>query len=113
MKNKLMKLSAVTGVLFASLMATGNANASCYVSNYQVERVISYGTYSYIYLRPAGALTNSFYYYARVNGDQQVSTAANAHTDGSRVNVLGDATACPTTGTARYAGVASYVYLTE
>lgn len=113
MENKLTKLSIISGVLAAALFASFNTNAACLASAQQVERVLSYGTYGYIYLRPAGALTNSYYYYMRTTSDKILSTAANAHTDSSRVNVYGDAASCPTTGTARYMGNATYVYILE
>jgi hypothetical protein len=113
MENKLTKLSLIAGVLATSLLGSLNANAACFASAQQVERVLSYGTYGYIYLRPAGALTNSFYYYVRTDSDKILSTAANAQTDSSRVNVYGDAASCPTAGTGRYMGNATYVYMLE
>lgn len=113
MKKKLMKLSILGSLLAATLLSSGNVSASCYASAYQVERVIAYDTYGYIYLRPAGALTNSFYYYIYTTSDKILSTAANAHTDSSRVNILGNATVCPTAGTARHMGTATYIYITE
>jgi len=113
MEKRLIKLSALAGMLAASLFASFNANATCYVAALQVERVLSYGTYGYVYMRPAGALTNSFYYYFRTDSDKILSTAANAQTDASRVNAYADATSCPTTGTARYMGNANYIYITE
>lgn len=113
MKKHVMKLLVLSGMLSSALFASANANASCFVQDYNVERVLSYGTYGYIYMRPAGSLTNSFYYYVRTTSDKILSTAANAHTDSSRVNVLGDAGSCPSTGTARYMGNATYVYITE
>ena len=113
MKNRSLKLSAMGGVLAAAALVSGNANAICSQSNMQVERIISYNTYGYIYMRPAGALTNSSYYYMRTTSDQVMSIAANAHTDGSRVTVSGDTASCPTTGTARYMGNSRYIYLVE
>ena len=113
MKQQLIKLSSAIGILAVSLLASANANAVCNAFGYQVERVLSYGTYGYVYLRPAGALTNSFYYYARTTSDKILSTAANAHTDSSRVNVSGDAASCPGAGTGRYMGNANYVYILE
>ena len=112
MEKRLTKLSALAGVLAASLFASFNANATCYVSAMQVERVLSYGAYGYVYMRPAGALTNSYYYYFRTDSDKILSTAANAHTDASRVNVYADTASCPT-GTVRYLGNATYFYITE
>ncbi len=113
MKKQFIKLGVLGSLLSAALFSSANANAACFASNYNVERVLSFGTYGYVYLRPAGSLTNSFYYFVRTTSDKILSTAANAHTDSSRVNVLGDAGTCPTTGVGRYMGNATYVYITE
>lgn len=113
MKNLIKNASILSGTLAVALFASSNANAACYQGAMQVERVLSYGTYSYIYMRKAGALTNASYYYMRTSSDKILSTAANAHTDSSRVNAYGNAASCPTAGTGRYMGEAIYVYITE
>lgn len=106
---------AIATILSLSLGAISTASATCYVSSLNVERILSYGSYSYIYLRPAGSLTNSYYNYVRTTSDKVVATAAAAKVGNSRVNVSGNATTCPTnTSGGRYMGSeANYVYITE
>ena len=107
-----MKKSIVTLALVATaLLSSAGAQASCFVSNQIVERVLSYGTYGYVYFRPESSLTNSTYYYMRTTSDKILSLAGDSQTNRSKVNALGNATTCPTTGTARYMGEATYLYL--
>ncbi len=108
--NVMVKWFSMSALLVLSLFAF-QANAACIVSAQIVERVLSYDGNTYVYFRPKGALTNSFYYYMRTTSDQIASTAANAQTDRTEVNAYGQATSCPTSGTARYMGDALYIYM--
>ncbi len=110
MGKKIAKLFAVAGVLGLSLFAA-SANANCLASNLMVERVLSYGTYGYVYLRPAGALTNSYYYAMYTTSDKILSAAANAQTDRSQVNAYGNIATCPTTAGYRSLGTGIYLYI--
>ena len=108
MKEPLLVLGSV---LAASMVAATSAQAACSITSHIVERAIAYPAYCYVYFRPEGALTNSFYYYMRSTSDKICSMANSAQTDRSKVSASGDATTCPTTGTARYMGDATYLYI--
>ena len=98
--------AAAIGLFFST-----GAQASCFASNQMVERVLSYATYGYIYFRPESSLTNSTYYYMRTTSQQILALAAAAQASRSKVNGLGNASSCPSTGTARYMGEATYLYV--
>jgi hypothetical protein len=93
------------------MVAATSAQATCSISEQIVERTISYATYCYVYFRPVGALTNSFYHYMRSTSDKICSVANSAQTDRSQVSASGNATSCPTAGTSRYMGDATYLYI--
>lgn len=97
--------------LVALMIGSASANASCLQTSKIVERVLSYPTYCYVYLRPESALTNTFYYYTRSTSDKICGLAGDAKISRTKVNALGDAASCPASGTSRYMGNTTYIYL--
>lgn len=97
-----------TMIALGSLVATG-ASASCSFTG-KVERVYTAGSYAYVYLEAITGLASSAYYYFYTPDDTLIAAAEAAKADGNAyVNVIGDASACPTTGTARYGGAISSI----
>ena len=108
MRKSLLSLGIV---LAGGMMAATGAQAACSVSSQIVERTISYATYCYVYFRPKGALTNTFYYYMRSTSHTICSLAGDAQTNRSEVSASGNASSCSTSGIARYMGDANYLYV--
>lgn len=111
MKKGVLKKSVLGGLLSLGMLFGAHANATCFVGNHIVERVLSYNGGAYVYLRPAGAITNSVGWYFYTTSDMVVSAATASQTDRTSVNAVGDATACPTTGTIRFMGNSVYLYM--
>jgi len=111
MKKSLFKFSMLGAVLTASMMATTSAQAICTQSSKIVERVLSYNTVCYIYLRQESALTGTFYYRMRSTSDKVCDLAGDAQTNRTKVTAQGDAPFCPANLGLRNMGNSRYLYL--
>jgi len=103
--NKLALSSALAGVV---LLATSAAQAACGTYG-QVEQYWTNGSTCYAYVSPSTSLHPHPYLYYFASADPELCDAIfNAkHQTGY---IYGNAAYCPTTGTLRYGGVASYIY---
>lgn len=94
---------AIVSLIGMGTMLGHEANAACSI-NGKVERIWQSGTTTYVYLLPITSLNSTFYHYF-VTTNAALREAAHAAHDGNKyVNVNGNATSCPTSGTARYGG---------
>ena len=116
MEKSIRKL-IVSGAVFGALVVSTSAQALCTQSGQIVERFLAYDYgASYVYFRPRTALTNSTYYYCYIRSsdpgaDRMASAAASSKANRVEVNVRGEATTCPTSGTARFMGDCDYIYM--
>jgi len=104
-----IKKIALITLFGASFLGLSNAaNATCSFSG-KVERVYQNATTTYVYMLPNTALNSSYYRYFKTT-DPDLSRAIHAaHDDNNYINVRGNATSCPSTGSARYGGWVSNV----
>ena len=92
----------------AVLGTAGVAQAACFTTG-QIEQVYTNGTTTYVYVSPSNssAVTSYVYYFTTVDPELARLIASNVH---GNFRVSGSAATCPTTGSYRYGGVASYAY---
>jgi hypothetical protein len=115
MTNSVRK-SVVLGAMLVVMLVPMGAQAACTIGGYIVERVLAYGTGNgYVYFRPRRSLTNTAYYYCRINdgwnGDNRIaSLAAVAQANRTEVNAQGNRSSCETDSN-RYMGYCTYIYM--
>ena len=111
MKTKLL-IGLVALVLIFS--AVNMASAAC-VATGKVAYVYLVSTsnttqYAYIYVHQVGSVLPVFFYYFLTYNPSVISAALAAESGNLGFQVIGNATSCGATGTARYGGVVQYLY---
>lgn len=85
------------------------ASANCSQIVYATE-LFTNGTTTYLYGEPFGA-GNTYTYFGTTTNAVIADAAASAAANNKRVNITGNATTCPTTGTYRFVGTILYLYI--
>ena len=101
------KLALLSVLATATMLGANLANAACTTYG-PVEQVYTINGTTYVYVSPANAFPTPSYVYifSTTNALIAQTMAASLH---KNAYVSGNATTCPTTGTARTGGVASYM----
>jgi hypothetical protein len=107
MKTKRFWMLVVIASIFM-LSAVGHSEAACTTYGKVVYSYTNGGT-CWVYVTPNTALPLFYYYFTTT--DPEVIAAVNAAQAGNlKVYAIGNATACPTSGSYRYGGVVSWFY---
>jgi hypothetical protein len=104
-----MRKGSVIVVMFVafSLLFPLAATAACSVSG-EVVRIFDDGTTTYVFLRTSALST--FYYLGVTTNDHFRAAARSCESSRHRCTLIGNLTACPTTGTSRNIGNLTSVY---
>jgi hypothetical protein len=101
-----MKRLLVVAVLVAAALLVGHvgdANAACTLLG-KIVYVNTTTTGTFIYVAPSSITTIPYVFVFSTTNMLLANTALNAFAAGSRVNAVGNAASCPTTGVTRNAG---------
>ena len=108
----------ILGAFMAALvvLASSPSQASCLIYGKIVRlysNVSAATPYSYVYIMPqtTGISTNAYYFYVGPDEATALATITAAAAANQKVRAVGNASACQTTGTWRYAGRLTTIYL--
>ena len=102
------KLTMLCSMSAISLIGIGAANAACTYSG-KVTSSYQNASTTWAYVVPANAIYSAYYYWFTTTDPDIAQSIHNAQGSGDYTTIYGNATSCPTTGTARYGGVLSAV----